>query len=87
LNPQFNIGHNFSEGLASIQIINKWGYIDKTGKIVIEPQFEEAYPFEGGAATVYLGRCEINERTPKSQKPCKLGYIDRTGKYIWKPSN
>ena len=28
--------------LAAVQIAEKWGYIDTTGKIVVQPQFEEA---------------------------------------------
>ncbi|MBO7125102.1 MAG: WG repeat-containing protein [Bacteroidales bacterium] len=28
--------------LAAVQIGEKWGYIDTTGKIVVQPQFEEA---------------------------------------------
>ena len=68
-------------------INNKWGYIDKTGKTVIKPQFDEAYPFENGIATVYLGVCEITQRMPKTVEPCRLGYINKIGKYIWKPTN
>jgi hypothetical protein len=30
----------------------KWGYIDKRGKVVIQPQFDEAEKFEGGVAIV-----------------------------------
>jgi hypothetical protein len=47
------------------------GYIDKTGKTVIEPQFDDAYSFSEGLASV-----EING---------KLGYIDKTGKVVIKP--
>lgn len=28
--------------MAAVQIAEKWGYIDTTGKIVVEPQFEDA---------------------------------------------
>ena len=31
-----------TKSLAAVQIGEKWGYIDTTGKIVVEPQFEEA---------------------------------------------
>jgi len=30
---------SFSEGLASVVIDGKYGFIDKTGKFVIEPKF------------------------------------------------
>ena len=31
---------------------SKYGFIDKSGKVVIEPQFDEAYPFSEGLAWV-----------------------------------
>lgn len=48
------------------------GYIDKTGRFVIKPQFKSAEPFSGGLARVGDGE--------------KFGYIDKTGKYIWNPT-
>ena len=53
-------------------IDGKTGYIDKTGKIVVDPQFERVYGMDGcfheGLALVSLDR--------------KYGYIDRTGKLV-----
>lgn len=49
----------------------KYGYIDKTGKVVIQPQFENTIGFrEGLAATKMNG---------------KYGYIDKTGKWVIEP--
>jgi hypothetical protein len=59
-------------GLFPVIVGDKWGYIDKTGKIVINPQFDYANQFSDGLAAVYIGD--------------KYGYIDRTGKYVWEPS-
>jgi hypothetical protein len=42
---QFDDCRSFSEGLAVVKIEDKWGYIDKTGKIVINPQFDDAGGF------------------------------------------
>lgn len=50
--PQFDTADAFVEGMARVQINNKWGYIDKTGKFVIPPQFEEVHPFSEGLALV-----------------------------------
>ncbi len=89
IEPQFNIAHNFSEGLASIQFAsNKWGYIDKIGKIIIPPQFDFVFPFSNGLARIEVGQCLISHwSTPKQIKEgCKFGYIDKTGKVIWKPT-
>ncbi len=42
----------FSHGLAVFQEGGLYGYIDKTGKIVIDPQYKAAYPFFGEYAVV-----------------------------------
>ena len=42
----------FSEGLACIKVNDKYGYIDKTGKFVIEPQFDFAQNFSDGLALI-----------------------------------
>ena len=42
-----------SDGLLAVQNKNgKWGYVDLSGKIVIEFQFEEAHDFSNGKADV-----------------------------------
>ena len=50
---------------------NKWGYIDRTSKFVIDPKFTEAAQFLNGMAQVTVDD--------------KLGYINRKGEYIWIP--
>lgn len=62
---------DFSEGLAAALKDNKWGYIDKTGKFVIQPTFDTyplgyVYPFADGMAMINVGD--------------HYGYIDTTGK-------
>jgi hypothetical protein len=43
--PRFNGAERFSEGLAAVLLGEEnadtwpWGFIDKTGKMVIQPQF------------------------------------------------
>lgn len=62
----------FPEGLAVVKIGGKFGYIDKTGKTIINPQFRWAWEFSGGLALVRIGD--------------EYGYIDKTGMYIWEPT-
>ena len=50
---------------------HKWGYIDKSGKWVIEPKYKEAYPFSEGLAKV----CSDG----------LYGFIDRSGAWVIKP--
>ena len=71
--PQFDyFGLSFSEGLAPAKLDGKWGYIDPTGTLVIQAQYDMAHPFHGNLASVQIGK--------------KYGYIDKTAKYIWESS-
>ncbi|HKR02437.1 MAG TPA: WG repeat-containing protein [Pyrinomonadaceae bacterium] len=62
----------FSEGLAAVSRGNLWGYVDKTGKLVIPPRFRKAFNFSNGLALVIVGN--------------RVGYIDRRGRYVWRPT-
>src|SRR6218665_3960374 len=57
--------------LAPVKIDGKWGYIDKTGKIAINPQFDRAGSFKEGLARIQLGG--------------KCGFIGKTGKIAINP--
>ena len=63
---------DFSEGLAAVKIEQKWGYINRQGKIAIKPQFMGAQDFSEGLAAVI----DVSGR---------WGYIDRTGNFVIKP--
>ncbi len=60
-----NVKH-FSQGLAGFREGGKWGFLDTEGKIIINPQFTEAYLFQEGLAVVQ------NEKG-------KWGAIDKSG--------
>ena len=64
---------SFSENLARIKIDSKYGYIDKLGNIVIEPQYSSAGKFSEGLSAVCTG-------DGYNQKKC--GYIDKNGKTV-----
>jgi hypothetical protein len=58
-----------------VVIVNdKRGYIDRTGNVVIEPQFQGAGDFSEGLASVAI-----------SDSGYKEGYIDKTGKIVIEP--
>ena len=78
--PIWNAALDFSEGLAAVAMgddeNSKWGFIDSTGKVIIEPQYDEVTPdvgdlslyedikggyFKDGLATVYLEANTITE--------------------------
>mgnify|MGYP001179585168 CR=1 FL=1 len=61
-------GTGFCNGLASVKLNNKWGYINKNGELIIDYIFEEAYEFyEGLAAVKYKN---------------KWGYINKMGNIV-----
>ena len=87
IEPQYRIGHSFSEGMASVQIGAKMGYIDQRGEIVIKPEFDFAFPFSGGVARVEIGMCYRDQKLSRREtEDCRFGYIDKEGRYLWKPS-
>lgn len=62
----------FHSGLVPASTSGKWGYVDKTGKYSINPQFDYASDFaDNGLACVGTGG--------------KYGYIDKTGSYVINP--
>jgi hypothetical protein len=69
IEPQFDDGDWFSEGLAAIKLGKKWGFIDSKGDRIIEPQFIEVAHFYEGLAAACGG-------------PQKWGYVDFTGHFI-----
>jgi len=77
---------NFSEGLARFQYEDKFGFVDKTGKIVIKPKYSYVEDFRNGLSKIEIGKRVGDEGTKLGYTP-KSGYIDKTGKVIWKPTN
>lgn len=65
----------FFDGLARVSVWEEegllYGYIDKSGKEVIPPQFRDAGNFSEGLAPVFIDG--------------KIGFIDKTGKFAIKP--
>jgi hypothetical protein len=67
----------FIDGLAFIQVKDKYGFIDNTGKTVINPQFESIGDFSEGLAAVSTKKDKDSEAV--------WGFIDKTGKIIINP--
>jgi hypothetical protein len=63
---------DFKEGLAAYRDKESWGFIDKKGKVVIKPQFEEV---EFKSFVNGLCRAKQNHQ---------WGYINHKGEFVWK---
>ena len=61
--------------LAAVKVGGKWGFIDKTGQFVINPQFDWAWDFSEGLAAVGIG----------DYKGGSWGFIDKSGEYAIYP--
>jgi hypothetical protein len=69
IQPQFERGGRFVNGLLVVEKNGKYGFVDKTGKWVVEPIYDDVNPFyEDGFA--------------RAKKDGKYGLIDKTGK-VW----
>lgn len=72
--PQYRLAGRFSNGLAPVVDLDtdKLVYIDKTGKIIIDPGVEYFDPIAGVGSMVFSEGLAF----------CQKGYIDTTGKLI-----
>lgn len=74
LEAKYDLIQDFREGFASFRVgreLAKWGYLNKEGKVVIEPKFDYAGAFQDGRAIV---------REKESD-----GMIDTSGAYVVRP--
>ena len=64
--------HLFNDATyAAVCVKGKWGFVDKDGNVVIEPQFEDAGSFSGGLAAV--------------MKDGLWGFVDQEGTVVVEP--
>jgi hypothetical protein len=96
LDSNYKVESAFSEGLLPVKVkkpddiwrdddvgkIYKYGYVDRTGKFVIEPrELARALPFHEGLAAVQV----YGDVTATSNTRFKYGFIDKTGKFVIEP--
>src|SRR5260370_35361671 len=81
INPEFDSGASFVEGLAAVRSGNAWGFIDKKGKLVIPAQFQDPGPmpmqFSEGLAAAIIPR--------EGRHGMQVGYIDKNGRVAIAP--
>ena len=60
----------------------KMGYIARTGKTIIEPEFDVAFDFIDGVAQVYFSEKVTSASGPVTRTG--NGYIDKRGRFVWR---
>ena len=73
----------------------KRGYIDKAGKLVINPQWDSSYEFSEGLAVVCVGNCDMDHyvgyryrkdfQMERLEQSFKYGYINEDGQMVVNP--
>src|SRR5215831_1834657 len=66
--------------LLPVKVSGKWGYVNSSGQLVVNPQFDEAEEFHEGRAAICLGNCKSWE-----SNDAHWGYIDASGKVVVAP--
>ncbi len=74
--PQFDFVFDFSNGLAAVEIGGKWGFIDKSGKIVLQAIYESTHL----AFSEDLIGVSVGDGTNSL-----WGFIDKQGQMIIRP--
>ena len=77
--PDYTWAFGFVDGLAAVEKWgSSWGFIDKTGAVVIEPLYAEVSTFVDGLAAA---------RTVVQTDPAKTlwGFVDKTGQWVIEP--
>ena len=62
--------NSFAGTLYPVVVGDRWGFVDKSGTLAINPQFERVDVFSGGLAAFRLGN--------------QWGYVDAMGKIYYK---
>ena len=84
IEPRFEVAKEFSEGLASVQIDGKWGFIDKTGAIRILPCFGFTESFSEGlsAARKLVEKKGLFGRSKGFDVYGKYGFVNKNGDLV-----
>ncbi len=72
----------FSMGLTPVSVQGKWGYADKNGDMVIEPIYENAFPFADEVNGLALVGSTVKA---EELEIISYGYIDEKGEYKISP--
>ena len=67
----FDEARDFTNGVAAVRVDQKWGYIDKSGRLLVQPVYENADDLDETLAMITLN--------------AKTGYVNKAGQMIIEP--
>ncbi|MDW3195929.1 MAG: WG repeat-containing protein [Cytophagales bacterium] len=81
---RYDSARRFSEEMAPVKLIGKWGFINKNERLVIQPQFTEVGDFKNGRAIVHRDHYGLVDQEGKEVLEVSFKIITRTeeGSYI-----
>jgi hypothetical protein len=87
IEPEYDLMGPFSDGLARVKRGDKYGFVDKDGRLAIAIQFDGAREFKGGRAQVFQKLTKPEEKRDKNGKyimtvAALCGFIDRSGQLV-----
>ncbi|MBS1605240.1 MAG: WG repeat-containing protein [Bacteroidetes bacterium] len=81
LTKRLGLSSTYSEGLINCKENEKWGYMDISGEIVVEPILEYAHPFYEGMAAIQ----PVSLKRKKKRSENLYGFINKTGEMVIPP--
>ena len=66
---KYNLIHEFNKGYAEVELIQKFGIIDLSGKIILAPEAEKI-----SVVNKYIFKIEMSN---------SLKYMFKSGKWLW----
>jgi hypothetical protein len=76
------MAHEFSEGMATVILGTRTGYVDRDGKLAVPAVFLGGGRFSCGVAAVNTGTGEAHRSIADA---CEIGFIDSKGEFVITP--
>jgi len=80
--PRFDRSYEFSEGIASVILDRRTGYVNLQGELAVSATYLTGARFSDGVAAVSVGTGEAHRSIADA---CEVGFIDRTGELVIPP--
>ena len=78
--PKYESAKSFSDGLAAVQLNNKWGFVNKTGKEVTPLKYDDVA--NSSSFSDALKKGSFSEGLAAVQLNKKWGFVNKTGKEV-----